>query len=105
MRRYKDPQLQDIAGLTLDGSLTWLMSALTTVKLTAKTTVEETTVVGVSGMFSREVALQVDHAFRRWLIATLKFTAGVDQYVGSDRADDRFSASLGLTYKLNRISG
>ena len=101
-RRYKDPLLEGISGLTFDGSLVWVASALTAAKLTARTTVQETTVVGVSGMFSREVALQVDHAFRRWLLATLKFTRGFDDYVGSTRADDRYSASFGITYKLNR---
>jgi hypothetical protein len=101
-RSYKDPQLEGISGLTFDGSLVWVASALTTARLTARTTVEESTVFGVSGMFSREVALQVDHAFRRWLIATLKFTRGFDDYVGSIRDDDRYSASFGITYKLNR---
>ena len=54
------------------------------------------------GVFTREVALQVDHAFRRWLIATLKFVYGNDDYVGSTRDDNRYSASAAITYKLTR---
>ena len=73
-RSYQDPTLPRISGLTIDGSLTWLASALTTVKLTALTKVDESTLVGVAGVFTREVSLQVDHAFRRWLIATGRFT-------------------------------
>jgi hypothetical protein len=46
--------------------------------------------------------LQVDHAFRRWLIATLKFTWVIDDYVGSERLDNSYTASAMLTYKLNR---
>ena len=53
-------------------------------------------------MFTREVTLQVDHAFRRWLIATGKFVYGNDDYIGSDRDDNRYSASAALTYKLTR---
>ena len=53
-------------------------------------------------MFTREVALQVDHAFRRWLIATLKVSYGNDDYVGSTRDDNRYSVSAGIIYKLNR---
>ena len=101
-RSYEDPRLAALQGLTIDGSLTWLPSALTTVKLTAATRADETTVPGVSGVFTREIALQVDHAFRRWLIATAKMLYGNDDYVGSERNDDRYSASVGITYKLNR---
>ena len=66
--------------------------------------------------------MQVDHAFRRWLIGTAKVGFGVDSYQGADvitgvdpiclcvvtmpgggdRQDKRYSAGLGLTYKLNR---
>ncbi len=59
-------------------------------------------VVGVSGAFTREVALQVDHAFRRWLVATAQGLYGNDDYVGSPRDDNRYSASAALTYKLTR---
>jgi hypothetical protein len=101
-RTYNDPKLKDINGVTFDASLLWLMSGLTTVKLTARTTVDESTVVGVSGVFTREVALQIDHAFRRWLIATMRFARASDEYVGSLRDDNRYALSLGLTYKLTR---
>ena len=72
-------------------------------------------------MLYRDVGLQVDHSFRRWLIGTVKLGFGLDTYKGSDttallcdcvvstpgataadRIDKRFSAGLGLTYKLNR---
>ena len=62
----------------------------------------KSTVPGVSGQFTREVTLQVDHAFRRWLIATGKFLYGNDDYVGSDRDDNRYSVSAAITYKLTR---
>ena len=94
--------MPNIAGLTVDGSLTWVASALTTFKLTAVTRADKSTVPGVSGQFTREVTLQVDHAFRRWLIATGKLLYGNDDYVGSPRDDNRYSASAALTYKLTR---
>ena len=52
--------------------------------------------------YTREAALQVDHAFRRWLIATARVAFAVDDYVGSDRVDDRYAISTALTYKLTR---
>ncbi len=101
-RSYQDPTLPKISGLTFDASLTWLASALTTMKLTARTSVDETILVGVAGAFTREVTLEVDHAFRRWLAATLKITGATVDYVGSPRADERYSVAGLLTYKLTR---
>ncbi|MBX9778368.1 MAG: outer membrane beta-barrel protein [Xanthobacteraceae bacterium] len=101
-RHYEDATLLSIKGLTFDASLTWAMSALTAAKLTAVTRADESRVPGVSGVFTREVTLQVDHAFRRWLLATGKLVYGNDDYVGSDRDDNRYSASAAITYKLTR---
>jgi hypothetical protein len=100
-RTYRDPTLPDLAGLLVDGSLVWTATPLTTFKLIARTTANETTVAGVSGIFTREAGLEAAHAFRRWLIATLRFTAGLDTYQGSPRVDERYAASLGVAYALN----
>ena len=101
-RVYQDTRLADVAGLIGDASLTWTASALTTVKLTGASTVGESTQPGVSGVLYRDVGLQVDHAFRRWLIGSAKIGFGFDDYVGLSREDNRYSAGLGLTYKFNR---
>ena len=101
-RRYQDPRLSNVSGLVGDASLIWTASALTTVKLTGTTTVGESTVPGASGTLYRDFGLQVDHAFRRWLIGTLKLGYGNDNYVGMSRDDNRYSLGFGLTYKLNR---
>jgi hypothetical protein len=101
-RSYEDATLPRISGPTFDASLTWLASALTAVKLTARTTVDETLLTGVAGAFTREVALEIDHAFRRWLIATLKLSGATVDYVGSPRADERYATAALITYKLTR---
>lgn len=101
-RVYEDPRLANIDGLIANGSLLWTASALTNVKLTAASSVGESTIAGVSGVLYRDIGVQVDHAFRRWLIGSLKLGYGNDNYVGLDRIDNRYSAGVGLTYKLNR---
>jgi hypothetical protein len=101
-RSYADPRLVRLSGVLVDASLIWTATALTTVRLTARTTADETTLAGVSGSFTREAALQVDHAFRRWLLATLKFSRATDDYEGSPRIDTRYLASAALVYMLNR---
>jgi hypothetical protein len=101
-RNYTDPSLPDIKGPTLDASLTWVASALTTFKFTALTIVSESTLAGVSGEFTHELGIEVDHAFRTWLDGTLKFIGDRDAYVGEPRLDNRYAASFALTYKLVR---
>jgi hypothetical protein len=101
-RSYADRALADLKGPTLDGSLTWVASALTTVKLTALTSANESTLVGVSGVFTHELGIEVDHAFRTWLDASLKFTGDRDTYVGLPRQDNRYAGAVALTYKLTR---
>jgi hypothetical protein len=100
-RTYKDPTLPNISGTTLDGSLLWQATALTSAKLSAASSVAETILPGVSGAFSRDFNIEVDHAFRRWLIGALQAGYGRDEYVGFARDDNRYFAMAGLTYKLN----
>ncbi len=102
MRHYEDPALADLRGLVVDGSLVWVASGLTTLSLTAKTYADESILPGVSGALRRDVGLQVDHAFRRWLVGTFKAGVGFDNYVGLDRADTRTSIAAALTYKFSR---
>jgi hypothetical protein len=103
MRRdYHDPTLPNIAGPTIDGSLLWQATALTTAKLTAASIVTESTVEGVSGEFSRSISGEVDHALRTWLIANAQLGYEYDEYVGLGRNDNHYFAAAGLTYKMNR---
>jgi hypothetical protein len=102
-REYDDPRLNALAGLIGKGSLTWTATPLTTVKLTAATTVGESDQAGVSGVLYRDVGLEVDHAFRRWLIGSVKGGFGIDDYAGASRKDHRYYFGAGLTYKLNRF--
>jgi hypothetical protein len=102
LRTYKDPTLPDLRGLISDTSLLWTASALTSVKLTARSTAEESVVAGVSGTLKRDAGVEVEHRFRRYLIGTFRLGYGLDDYVGSTREDRRFAASAALTYKLTR---
>jgi hypothetical protein len=101
-RTYRDPRLPAISGPALDGSLIWLATALTTVKLAAITTVNESTLAGVSGEFVHVLGVEIDHDFRRWLVGALKFTGERDTYVGSPRIDNVYVAAADLTHKLSR---
>ena len=100
-RTYQDPTLPNISGVIADGSLLWQATPLTSAKLAATSQVYETIVAGASGELSRDVSLQIDHAFQYWLVGTLKGGYGNDNYVGVF-TDNRYFVSVGLAYKLTR---
>ncbi|MGP0089520.1 MAG: outer membrane beta-barrel protein [Xanthobacteraceae bacterium] len=101
-RTYKDPSFQDLRGMVVDGSMVWSPTGLTSATLTAQSFANESVLTGVSGVLTQNYAIQVDHAFRRWLIGTAKLGFGTDDYVTSPRLDHRTLASLGVTYKIDR---
>lgn len=101
-RSYEDPRLQSLQGLLTSASLVWTATPLTTAKFFAITSIDETTVPGVSGVLTHTYTAEVDHDFRRWLTAIGKFTWGTQQYQGDDRFDRFYSLSGDLIYKLNR---
>jgi hypothetical protein len=101
-RNYDDPQLQTLSGWVADGTLIWSATALTKATFTARTSVYESIETDVSGVLSRDFGLRVDHSFRDWLIGTVKLGYGLDDYVGTDRVDNRYTLGAGLTYKMNR---
>ena len=101
-RKYEDPRLNDLTGLLTRASLTWLVTPLTTVRLLADSSVDESQLFGVSGVLTRTYTFEVDHDFRRWLTGIGRFTAGTIDYQGGTRSDKFYSASANVLYKLNR---
>jgi hypothetical protein len=101
-RVYHDVTLPNVNGVIEDGALIWQPTGLTTAKLSATSQVYETVLAGASGELSRDLTLEVDHAFRTWLIGVLKGGYGNDAYPGIILSDNRWFASVGMVYKLTR---
>jgi hypothetical protein len=101
-RNYVDPRLNRLQGLLVASSLTWTATPLTTAKFYSTTSIDETTVPGVSGVLTHIYTIEVDHDFRRWLTAIGKFTYGTYEYQGDGRFDRTFSIQGDLVYKMTR---
>jgi hypothetical protein len=91
-----------LTGLLTSASLVWSATPLTTAKFISVTSVDESTLAGVSGVLTRTYTFEVDHDFRRWLGAVGRFTYGTQDYQGSTRSDEIYSISGDLIYKLTR---
>jgi hypothetical protein len=94
--------LSNVGGYLVESSLAWSITALTTAKLLASTTTVESPLFLVSGVLTRQVGVEINHAYRRWLIGTAKFSVAHDIYAGAIRRDDRYVASAALSYLLTR---
>jgi hypothetical protein len=102
LRDYVDPRLNRLQGLLTSASLTWTATPLTTARFYSTTSIDETTLPGVSGVLTHIYTFEVDHDFRRWLTAIGKFTYGTLDYQGDNRRDKIFTLSGDLIYKMTR---
>ena len=101
-RHYADPRLRNLAGPTLDAALAYSPTALTTVKLTASTTLSETTLAGASGAISRAISLEVDHQlFRNFTLSGIA-TYQPNQYQGIVVNEAFTSFTLKGAYNVTR---
>lgn len=101
-RKYEDARLLGISGLVTTAALAWRPTGLTTVRFAAVSSVDESVLPGVSGAFTQTYTAEVEHAFRRYLIATLRTGMTNVTYEGLDRADKVYSIGGDLVYKFTR---
>jgi len=101
-RNYVDPRLSRLQGMLVGSSLVWTATPLTTAKFYSTTSIDETTLPGVSGVLTHTYTFEVDHDFRRWLTAIGKFTYGTYDYQGDGRFDRTYSLEGDLIYKMTR---
>ena len=102
VRDYVDPRLNRLQGLLVASSLVWTATPLTTAKFYSTTSIDETTLSGVSGVLTHVYTVEVDHDFRRWLTAIGKFTWGTLDYQGDGRFDRTYTLSGDLIYRMTR---
>lgn len=101
-RTYDDPRLPLLQAPTLDASLIYTATPLTTVTLTAATDLSETTVPFASGAVSRIFNAKVSHALLRDLTLTGTASYQINRYQGVPITEQLYSVGLGLEYHLTR---
>ncbi|MFD1703725.1 outer membrane beta-barrel protein [Methylopila henanensis] len=98
----KDDRLKPVDGLLFDGSVAWAPTALTTVRLNARSSIDETVTEDSGGILRRSVGVAVEHALRRNLLVTGRVDYESADYKGADRTDDTLVLGLEAEYRLNR---
>jgi hypothetical protein len=102
---YESAALPDIDGLSVEGTIEWFPTQLTTVTVNASRAVQDSAVAGSGGFFATSAGVSVDHELRRNIIISAGVALSEDDYSGIDRTDERLNISGGVTYFLNRTAG
>jgi hypothetical protein len=100
-RKYEDGRLADLRGPIVEGSLSWAVSPLTTLRLRGTSEFEETTLANSSGSITRRISADVSHALLRNLVINGGINFSKASFQGTSRTEDTFRATLGVDYSLS----
>jgi len=102
-RSYQDPRFLSVSGVTASAAVTWNVTTLTTVRLSAQRSIEETIAAGSSGFVASTGSLTIDHELLRNLLLNLSGGVDYNKYQqDAGRTDLVPKASVGATYSMNR---
>lgn len=101
-QEVEDHRLSNAYGPTVGANLLWNVSALTSLKLLASRTVDQTTVEPASGIVDLEGSLSVEHELLRNVLLNAAIGYGQDQFSGISRVDNNYNGTIGARYLLNR---
>ena len=101
-RDYKDPRLPQLRGPTIDASLIYTPTPLTTVTLRGSTTLNETTVENASGALTHTITGQISHDLLRNLAISAVGSYFTNDYQGASLYEKGYSAGVKLEYKITR---
>ncbi len=99
---YVDPRFEAVSGPVFGAGLTWNATGLTTVKVKAARSIEETTINRAAGALQNVFELSVDHELQRNIILSAGGKYTQQDFRGVDRNYDVYEANLKATYQINR---
>jgi len=103
-REYDDTRFGTVSGVTANASVTWNMTPITTLKLGAQRTIEETITFGSPGFIGSIGTFSVDHELLRNLLLNGFVRVSYNEYQDVGRNDTIWGGGAGATYLLNRYS-
>ena len=101
-RHYADPRLPDLRGPTIDGTLVYAFTPLTTITGRASTSLSETTLAGASGAISRSLGVELAHVFFRNFTVTGIVTYQPNEYQGVSVTENFLQFTLKGAYNVTR---
>jgi hypothetical protein len=102
MQRPDDSRLASVDGLLVDANVAYRWSSLTSILVTARSEIGETTLPDVSGVFTRQAGVEVRHALRRNLFAIAGLSSTWQDYDNADLRERELVASLAAEFFISR---
>lgn len=99
----KDERLPVVDGVSYGGALTWNVTPLTTIRGTARRTVNESALRRASGYLASTLTLSLDHELRRNLLIGGDIGRTKNKYVGIQREDDILTGTVRAVWKFSRM--
>ena len=99
---YDDPRLTPIKGVAFGGSVLWNVTQLTSLKLSAARSTQETILQGASGLFDTTVELSVEHEILRNVLISVGVSLDDAAYRGIQQSDDTYGINAAVRWKINR---
>jgi len=98
---FDDPSF-DIDGVSIDAEVQWFATQLVTLTAGASQSVEDPGLLATAGADVSSWMLRGDYEARRNLLLFAQANADKYDFEGIDREDDRVTAAIGATYKVNK---
>jgi len=101
-RNYDDARLRDFSGLSFSGNLLWNATPLTSVRLRAERSIEDTSSTVVAGNTRSEGALSIEHELYRYVILSADTIYAHFEPNGVGASGNELSVGLKAKYLLDR---
>ena len=98
----EDERLPEVDGISYGGALTWNATSLTTIRGTARRTVNESALRQASGYLASSLNLGIDHELRRNVLIGGDIGLFNNEYVGIEREDEILTGTVRAIWKLSR---
>jgi len=99
---YENPLIPKVDGLSFKGELTWLATALLTIKVEAERSIAETVTPDFDARLDTAFGVRADYEFLRNVILFGGVRWKNEDFIGTSRNDDVMKASAGVEYLMNR---
>ena len=98
----RDKRLDDISGLTLEASLLWSPTPLTTVEFSTSTNFDTTTIANSPGIITHQGNIILTHALRRNLLLTVEGSIEHQDTRNSPLETTTYRAGTGVNWHMTR---
>jgi hypothetical protein len=99
---FDDASLAALEALTVDGSLVWAPTELTTVTYTASTDISPSTSALSSGSVIYDGKVDLAYAYRRNMTADWTSEIRQERFQGTGQVDNTYRLGVGTVWKVNR---